>query len=164
MTHRADAQPLIVGPLAADQIAAVFPLMRSADPSLSLATWRRFARRAVGGTPLSPHGILVARRPAQRYPCGAVCYSRHRDIHQASVLTAEHFVALDLLYPEKIIEALIAGLDPVARRLGCASIRSIVHGGAGTLIGKLQSQGHIVEALTMTKQVARNAGQLGSVT
>ena len=157
MTNSADAQPLIVEPLPADLIAAVFPLMRSANPNLSLAVWRRFAKRAVSGAMLAPHGVLIARRPSQRYPSGAVCYSRHRDIHQASILTAEHFVAMDLLYPEKIIEALITGLEPVATRLGCASIRSIVHGHAETLIDKLQNQGHSVEAMTMTKQVTQAA-------
>jgi hypothetical protein len=70
------------------------------------------------------------------------------------VLTAEHFVALDLLYPDRIIAALIAGLEPVAKRLGCGTIRSIVHGDAAALIVTLQSQGHMAEAVTLVKDVS----------
>jgi hypothetical protein len=157
MIHLASPHGFYVEALSADQVGAVFPLMRAADPSLSPAIWRQFARRAVSGNVLAPQGVLVARRSALKYPSGAVCYRRHRNLHHAAVLTAEHFVALDLLYPDMVIAALIDGLEPVARRLGCASIRSIVHDGADTLSELLQRQGHSAEGITMTKILATNA-------
>ncbi len=153
---RACTVELLIEPLAMGHISAVYPLMRTADPSLSLAGWLRFARRAVGPRPGAPHGVLVARRAALKHPCGAVCYRRHRDMHRRAILTAEHFIAMDLLYPAAILEALIGGLEPVAHRLGCETIRSIVHGSAGTLIETLEHHGHMPEAITMTKQVEKS--------
>jgi hypothetical protein len=96
--------------------------------------------------------VLIARRPALRHPSGAVYYARHRDIHGSAVLTAEHFVALDLLYPEAVISALIAGLEPVAAMLGCRGIRAIVTVSATRLIESLQNQGHCAEAITFIKR------------
>jgi hypothetical protein len=157
MIHHA-ASDLLVERLSTEQIATVFPLMRAADPGLSLAAWRRFARRSTTPTRRpAPYGVLVARRPAQRYPSGAVYYARHRDMHGTSVLTAEHFVALDLLYPEAVISALIAGLEPVAMLLGCCSIRSIVKNTAMPLIETLQLQGHRAEAVTFIKSGPQRA-------
>ena len=153
MTDPAAMVDLLVEPLSPIQVATVFPLMRAADPGLSLADWRRFAR-TVTTKRQGQHGVLVARRQTLQHPSGAVCYRRHRDLHDGAVLTAEHFVALDLLYPDRIIAALIAGLEPVAKRLGCGTIRSIVHGDAAALIVTLQSQGHMAEAVTLVKDVS----------
>ena len=144
---------LLIEPLSRDVIASVFPLMQAVNPSLSSANWRQFARQAGAHPVRAQRGILIARRPTQRFPVGAVCYRRHHDVGQGAILTAEHYVALDLLYPDRVIEALIAGLEPVALRLGCRTIRSIVHGSEETLIETLHGQGHAAEAVTMTKRV-----------
>ena len=155
MTDPAAQTDLLVEHLSPAQVATVFPLMRSAQPGLSLADWKRFAKRVSRPGAPPAEGVLVARRTCAIHPSGAVCYRRSMELQHGALLTAEHFIALDLLYPDVILRALIAGLEPVAQRLGCSAIRSIVHGAAAPLIETLQLHGHRSEAVTLTKLVGK---------
>ena len=51
------------------------------------------------------------------------------DLTLSKVLVAGHFVAVDLLDPGAVLAALVEELDKLAKRLGCAAVRSLVHGG-----------------------------------
>jgi hypothetical protein len=144
---------LIVERLSRKDGRTVYPLMREVVPSLSMLRWLTYARRLPRGPGPGRTGILIARRLGYPHPSGAVCYRRDRDITHGSVLTAEHFIALDLLYPEAILSALLSELDSIAVSLGCAAIRSIVHGGRPGLVAELCLAGHKAEGVTLTKYV-----------
>jgi hypothetical protein len=147
--------PMIVERLRPEDIRTVYPLMREAAPSLSMPNWLNYARRLLRDAASPKKGILVARRRNLQHPSGAVCYRQERHIAYGDMLTAEHFIALDLLYPEDVLAALLAELDKIALLLGCSAIRSIVHGRRPETIDDLKSAGHHIDGVTLTKHVPK---------
>lgn len=146
---------LTVERLAASQIRIVYPLMRQANPTVTLPQWLQYARSFAAVTRPDRAGILIARPAGQQHPSGAVCYRRHRDMRQGSILIAEHFITLDLLYPDGVLRALLSELDNIAHDSGCSAIRTIVGGGRMDLAGQLQEAGHAPEGVTLTKPLPR---------
>ena len=161
---------VIVGRLARDQFRTVYPLMREAIPTLSLAHWMRYARRladtAVSATTETmtmssvKTGILVARRAGAAHPSGAVCYQLASHLEYGSVMRAEHFVALDALFPDIILAALLAALDGIAACLKCSAIQSIVnsrprHVADEALLVELRIAGYRAEGVMLLKVVVQ---------
>jgi hypothetical protein len=152
-TGQRRAPRLVTERLQPEQIRTLYPLMRASQPALLLPDWLRYARRVTAARAQSREGVLVVRRPALRHPSGAVCYRRDRGMGPASTLTAEHFIALDLLEPAAVLAALAEGLDGVAERLGCNTILSIVHGDP-SLVENLRSAGHAPDGVVLRRNVA----------
>ena len=143
-----------VEPLARDQIHAVYPLIREAIPGLSLASWLRFARGTTGQKRNIQAGVMVARRDGRDFPSGLFCYRVERDPALEKILVAEHFVALDLLHPADVIDALVGALDGLGKRLGCHAVRSVVHG--PEVEGGLLSAGHASVGSLLGKALAES--------
>jgi hypothetical protein len=137
--------------LAPNQVRSVFPLIRQAVPALDLPGWIRFARPLANPRRPERGGIVVARRPPRPFPSGLFCYRQERDLAHGKVLLAEHFVALDLLEPEAILAALLAELDTLGKRFGCDAVRSVLHGPAPEIAGRLAAAGHVPEASLLCK-------------
>ena len=72
---------------------------------------------------------MTVRREGRTFPCGLFCYRVADDLELGKVLTADHFVAVDLLDPCAVLGALVEELDILGKRLGCQAVRSLVHGG-----------------------------------
>jgi hypothetical protein len=125
MMSRWPPRALITETLPARQLRLAYPLMREALPGLTLKVWMAYARR-LPSQGRRGRGILVARREGLPQLLGAVHYERGRDLQLGVVLRSEHFVALDLLHPQDIVVALIAGLESVAKDLQCDAIRLVV--------------------------------------
>ena len=134
-----------------NQIRSVFPLIRQVVPTLDLAGWMRFARRLVNPRRAELGGIVVAQRAARPFPSGLFCYRQQRDLTHGKVLIAEHFVALDLLHPDAVLAALLAELDALGNRFGCNAVRSVLHGSAPDIAGRLTEAGHRPEAAMLFK-------------
>lgn len=133
----------VVEGLTDDRIALAFPLIRHVAPHLDLRRWTSFARRVVRARSDPPrNGILVVRREARPHPCGLVCFRREDDLTLGSVLTAEYYVAMDLLDPAGAVEALVAELEATARRMGCGAIRSLLTGPAKSVATRLLAADH----------------------
>jgi hypothetical protein len=136
--------------LAPDEIRSVFPLIREAMPGIGLTAWTDFARRLTGRR-LSNAGIMAAWREGRPFPCGLFCYRVDTTLGQGRVLIAEYFVTVDLLDPKAVLDALVAELDALGRRLACNAVRSVVHGGEPGLAGGLAAAGHAPEASLLLK-------------
>lgn len=134
--------------LSRDQIRSVYPLIREAVVTIDLATWLRFARQLTGPRRAGHCGIVTVRREGRMFPCGLFCYRVEDDLKLGKVLTADHFVAVDLLDPGAVLSALVGELDVLAERLGCQAVRSLVHGGAPIVAGGLYAAGHRPEGAT----------------
>ena len=119
-------------------------------PAIDLAAWTEFARRLTGRRPANA-GIMAAWREGRPFPCGLFCYRVDTILGQGRVLIAEYFVAVDLLDPKGVLNALVAELDALGRRLGCNAVRSVVHGGEPELAGGLAAAGHAPEASLLLK-------------
>lgn len=146
----------IIEALSREQVAAVYPLIREAVPTLGLTEWLRFARPLTGARRSGQSGIVAARREGRAFPCGLFCYRVDVDLTLGKVLEADHFVAVDLLDPGAVLAALVDELDVLAHRLGCKAVRSLVHGGAPEVADSLDAAGHRPEeASLLLKQVPR---------
>ena len=163
MMHQKSEQALHVERLSRSAMLTVYPVMREAVPSLSLADWLRYARKVTAGRADAPEGVLIATRRGTRYPSGAVCYRRDHSMTLGTILTAEHFIALDLLYPQVVLRSLLVELDNVALRLNCTAIRSIVHGARADLLADLEGAGHQSEGVTLTKSIAAPVDLISSL-
>jgi hypothetical protein len=139
----------IIGGLSRDELRAVYPLIREAVPTLDLPTWLRFAKQLIGPRRNGQSGIVAARREGRMYPCGLFCYRVEDDLKLGKVLTADHFVAVDLLDPGAVMAALVEHLHGLAKQLGCQAVRSLVHGGAPTVAGGLYAAGHRPEGASL---------------
>src|SRR5579872_2779373 len=152
----------IIETLGREQLAAVYPLVREAVPSLSLTSWLRFARPLTGSRRGTPCGIVTARREGRSFPCGLFCFRVDDDLSLGRVLVADHFVAVDLLDPGAVLTALVEQLDILAKQLACAAVRSLVHGGARELTGSLDAAGHRPEcSALLLKQLLESARHRG---
>ncbi len=145
---------ITVEPLASAQLAMVYPLVREVVHGLDLPHWLRLARRiAAPGRP-ERSGIMVARRAGQPFPCGLFCYREEWDLNYGTVLIADHIVALDILDPKPILTALVAELDALATRLGCAAVQSVVRDGSHDFATGLLAAGHRLESETLARPPA----------
>jgi len=143
----------IVRPLPPEQILSVYPLVRETMPDVDLAAWTAFARR-LSGRRRTQAGIMAAYRQGRPFPCGLFCFQVDKALPQGRVLTAEYFVAVDLLDPRPVLTALVAELDALGQRLGCNAVRSVVHGGEQEIAGGLFAAGHAPEASMLLKALA----------
>ncbi len=142
---------LTVEHLSPDRMRAAFPLIREALPTLDLAGWLRFAKQTAAARRAGRAGIVAARRTSRPYPCGLFCYRVDRDVVQGRVSIAEHFVAVDLLEPAAVLAVLVAELDRLGSTLGCAAVRSLVHGTAADVAGGLAKAGHTAAGTLLFK-------------
>jgi hypothetical protein len=147
---------MTVRALAPDQIRSAFPLIREVMPGIDLATWADYARRVTSRGKRA--GIMAAWREGRAFPCGLFCYRVDKALGRGKVLIAEYFVAVDLLDPQGVLEALVAELDELGQRLGCSAVRSVVHGGEKQVAGGLVAAGHAPEASLLLKAIAGHPG------
>jgi hypothetical protein len=145
---------IAVQPLAGGDIRPLYPLILAVEPGLQWSQWDRYARRLAKPKARPKEGIIVARRRGHAHPCGAVCYRQDHNLRFGLVLTAEHFIAVDLLYPQAVLAALAAALEGVAQKLGCTAIRSIVRTSDGQTIEELSMAGHRDDGRLLTKPFA----------
>ena len=150
------ATTLLIENLQPEHVRTVYPLIRASDPSISLRDWVKYANTLASRQP-GKRGILVARRGVQRNPIGAVCYRVNRQIRSGTLLIAEHMVALDVLYPEAVIGALVRALDQHAYLLRCRRVHYLVRHGDMDLYETLQKAGLQPERVTMAKDVTNAA-------
>jgi hypothetical protein len=125
-----------------------YPLIALAEPRITLRAWLQFSARLPKG-PRARRGVLVARRPG-KMPCGAVCYRAEKPVANGPTLVAEHFVAVDLLYPEHVAAALLRGLECVALRLRCQAIRAVLPARSAPLAAVLGRSGEVRQAISVT--------------
>jgi len=153
MAHTPASQAFIVAPLTAAEFHAAYPLVRAVAPRVSLADWLRFARRATARGRSRREGVTTIRHEGRRHPCGLCCWRRDLDLEAGQVLTAEHIIAIDMLDPAPVIDALTTELERLAEQLGCASVRSVLHPDARTLAERLRQGGHLPAATLLSKPV-----------
>jgi hypothetical protein len=151
---------VLVGPIAAGDIRPLYPLMQAAEPDLKLSAWLSYSRRMTKAKIGARAGIMVARRRGHTLPCGAVHYRLDRNLRYGQLLTAEHFIAIDLLYPHAVLTALFEALDGVAMRSilhenghenGRDSGHDSGHDSGADLLDRLSVAGHRRDGMTLTK-------------
>lgn len=136
-----------------DQVRTVYPLVRETVAGLDLKSWVVFARRIAHPRRATQTGILAVTRAGRSLPCGVFLYHREAQLTGGAVLVAEHFVALDVVDPQPVVQALVRELDALAKRLGCTAIRVVVPGDCSLVQSGLQAAGHRPRGLALWKPV-----------
>jgi hypothetical protein len=142
---------VLVKPITVGDIRPLFPLMRAVEPEIKLSAWIRYSRSMTKAKAGARAGIIVARRRGHNLPCGAVHYRVDRNLRYGQLLTAEHFIAIDLLYPNKVLAALFEALDAIAVDYGCSAMRSILRDTKPEVLDNLSVAGHRRDGMTLTK-------------
>ncbi len=156
-----DSTEILIEPMRAVHIGLVWPLVRVAAPHLPIAAWQKYARtlaaRDVPAEDLArrPRGILLARRRAQRFPCGLVCFQTKSDLTYGNVMTAEHLIALDLVDTDPVIRALVEHLERIGELLGCGAVRSVLHRERSEVTQSLLAAGLSPEGTTLSKSLVK---------
>jgi hypothetical protein len=142
-----------VSPLPPADARIAYPLVRAWAPEVTLVAWLRFVKRALRPGDGSS-GIYVATPEGHRFPSGLFCYCRRRDLALGDVICADHFVAVDILDPGPVVDAMVLELEKLGARLVCTAVRSVVHGPEAALRDCLESRGHRQEAVNFLKRLA----------
>lgn len=145
--------------IAPEQVYTVFPLVREIVPELDLKGWNRIARRLANARRAGHEGIRVVLRQSRQLPCGLFLYRREIDLVHGPILVAEHMIAVDVLDPESVMQALVADLEALAERLGCSAIRTMVFGQASLAASGLYAAGHRPEGATLWKPIEDGKGR-----
>ena len=126
------AANVLVEPMTRGDIRPLFPLMRAVEPDLKLSVWLSYGRRMTLTRRGARAGIMVARRHGHSLPCGAVHYRLDRNLRYGQLLTAEHFIAIDLLYPHAVHDPdqeflVVAGDHPIRRSAAVQTRQGSIH-------------------------------------
>ena len=133
-------------PLERDQIAQAYALIQSADPSLSLDRWTRFAHKMLAQPRPSRHTGIMTIQTEAGYMCGLFAFEIVDDLRLNRTLAIRNVFAISLVQPEAIIRALLESAESLAHLNGCAAITAIVDKdnegpGNGWVSGQLASNG-----------------------
>lgn len=113
------AAPRIV-PLEPHEADAAYALARLGYPELSLAGWRRLARRILRSRP-GRSGALTARDGAGRLN-GMLIYAVDPALNGPPTLRIEKLIAFDMMDACPVAEALVAQALTLGRAQGCDAI------------------------------------------
>lgn len=120
-----DQRPAIVKfltrPLERDQVAQAYALIQSADPSVSLDRWTRFAQRLLSAR----HAGIMTIQTEAGYMCGLFAYEIFEDLRLNRTLAIRHVVAVSLVQPEAIAQALLEAAESLAHLNGCAALTAL---------------------------------------
>lgn len=147
-------------PLTAERIAQAFPLVQMSLPQVTLDAWCDFAEALVFRPNGAAAGIIVVLD--ERDTIAGLCsYRVDHDLVHERLLSAEHFLAFDLLDRRAVAHALADGLEGLARQHQCTAIHTQLprRGDAdpdrgGGLLDVLSTLGHRVEYIGMCKLLA----------
>lgn len=144
---------MICFPLDKSRILQAYPLAQAILPDLSLARWAKLAEPLTAPETLDRQGIMIAVNPAG-YIYG-LCFYRIEEEDGGRRLTADRFVAFDLLGPPRAFEALLSGLDDLAQRLGCFAVHTFLKTPQESHIEGSRRAGHDPKLLIACKRLER---------
>jgi hypothetical protein len=146
-------------PLERDQIAQAYTLIQSADPTITLDRWSRFAHRLITPPRLNrPAGIITVQTEAG-YMCGMFVFEIVDDLRLTRTLSIRNVVAISLVQPDAIVGALLAAAESLAHLNGCAAITTLVDSGTdGLVTEQLAGNGFRQTGLVSTKILGTPAG------
>jgi len=141
--------------LTKDDVDRAFALLRHALPGVTLEEWRGFAASHGSTGPSTPprDGVLIAQGD-QGLILGIAIFRWLRDLKHGQIMQIDIFFVLDLLDRRQVAEALMAGLERHAARLGCRAVHITLEEGWDWLAETLRLRGHRVEGLTLCKRLA----------
>lgn len=147
------------------QLDQAFPLVQLVARGLTLERWRAFARPMIAGGNAAarrpPESGIVTAQDADRYIHGLFCYGARTDLILGRTLAVQHFVVGSLFDLRGVADALLDGIEDIARILECAAIRvdlSAVSGdpapGPDSFASPFEDHGHRPDGVRLCKPLA----------
>ncbi|HTZ71430.1 MAG TPA: hypothetical protein VMB71_12320 [Acetobacteraceae bacterium] len=149
-------QEFQVAPLRPAEARLVYPLVQASEPAVTLESWLAFVRR-ITHRRADRVGIMAATRAGQRFPCGIFCYRCHEDLALGPVVTADYFVAVDILDPKPVVRAMVRELESLGERLQCQAVRSVIHANEDEVATCLRRSAHQVATTNFVKLLGHPA-------
>jgi hypothetical protein len=145
---------LQVGSLAPEEVERAFPLVQAITPEVSLNEWTNCAKWFLGPGAM-PSGILCA-KDEQGYLAGLCCYRVLDVVDQGRTAVADRVIALGLIDPIPVADALIQGIEKEAEQLDCDTLQvTLFRSKAGReppwLVSVLSGRGYERAASAMSK-------------
>lgn len=138
------------------RIDQAFPLMQAVRPELSLEDWRRHAQRVLDDDGATRSGIATL-QDERGLIVGLFVYSVDADPDHGPTLVASDFVAMDIVGPHHVAQALADALETVAREHGCQAVHTSVPytqaPGSRQIVDLLREMGHRMESFQLCKPV-----------
>jgi hypothetical protein len=113
-------------PLERDQIAQAYALIQSADPSVSLDRWTRFAHKLTALPRASRQAGIMTVQTEAGYMCGLFVFEILEDLRLNRVLAIRHVFAISLVQREAIVRSLLDAAESLAHLNGCDSVCAII--------------------------------------
>lgn len=145
---------ILVSSMEPADVTLAFPLVAIDEPGLTLAVWRRRARRLTSPDSRGKNGVFLARYSGMQGPCGAAFYHVvPQGKGQEAICHIKRVVVLTMGPSHPITIALIQATEEMARRLGCQETHiHLVRPDPYTLSG-LCSSGYASEAILLHKSI-----------
>jgi hypothetical protein len=114
----------LVRSLDKSEVDQAYALVRLAVPSLDAASWRAFARSMLTRKGAERGGILVAVENGPSFTGMLVYYLGH-DLRCGPLMIVDPLVPVGFSkrHAGALTQALLAGAEAIARRLGCSTLR-----------------------------------------
>lgn len=144
---------LRVEPLSRERIDQAYPLVQMVRPRLSLAGWRAHARALLA----RPEAGIAVLQDDGGLILGLFAWEVAPDPDHGPTLSAQDFVALDIVEQHRVADALADALDATARAHGCSAVHTNVAwtGGPRGLVERLRGLGHRTESLRLCKTLSQ---------
>jgi hypothetical protein len=143
------ARAFAAAPLTADDVNPAFALVRAWYPSVSLATWRDFARTLAGETS-APQSSIIGVRNEAGYLSGLFVYRVEVDLERGRVLVIDPVAALDFINVGVVAQAMIDAAQAITLRLGCSATCFRIPDEQAWFAGHLKKSGHRIEAQVLS--------------
>jgi hypothetical protein len=148
-----------IAALTKDQITQAYPVVQAALPGITLEQWRAFAAAPSTGRGLPNACGIITLQDRRGYIRGLFSYSVECDLTHGRVLFADNVVVLGLGNRNAGMSMLLQAMESVARRHGCAAIKTHLREGVNgvadrrAIVGRFRDEGHSIEGLTLCKPV-----------
>lgn len=142
-------------PLTSRDIEIAYALIRAWHATVSLDSWRDFARTVIGSH--APQQGIIAIRNEAGYLCGLFVFRAEPDLHHGRALVVDPVAALDVIDVKPVVQAMVETAESMAARLGCEVARFRIPAPQGWMAQQLQGAGHHVEANVLSTPIAFTA-------
>jgi hypothetical protein len=144
------ASTLTATPLRIEQAPQAFPLVRVLMPEVALGDWLAFAEVRCRAPETSG---IVGVRDAQGYFQALFVYEVRPDLAGGATLEVGMAIALGLVDPPSAVAMLVAEIDLLAARLGCAGVHVRLRPDQRRLRRWFEAAGHTLDGVVLGKPI-----------
>lgn len=144
------------------RIPEAYPLIQAVKGDLTLAAWKREAESFVQAQAAGSGCGIMTLQDGNGLILGLFYHDVTENGTHGPVLNVSHFVAMDLISPQKIIAELAEGMEVMAERLCCRAVHTEIttdmRSSPHPVLEGLQDLGHRLERVHLCKPLPVTPG------